>query len=228
VTYLVGSQSIEIVTRSSSRIFGQSDIAFGDAVNDVSFDVTDPQSGERYRLGISRYPVDGVPLTYTRIGNYLHNSADGPALDGDNFVFGISTDGADVPKTGSATYSTSYLGAVSDTSDPKNTTVYIADNTSGSASFTADFLAGRVTTTIDLNNAKQWMDLGGVKSFGILSGTGLIVSNSPAFDGTFTNADIPGEFHGAFFGPQAVEMGLNFQATGRDFQAGGWVVGRKN
>lgn len=228
VTYLVGSQSIRVVTDASSRTFGQSNIENGDFANDILFALTDADTGESFGLFLARPTIDYVPLTYTRLGTYHHDDASGSPLDIQNFVFGVVTDGADVPTTGSAAYSTSFGAAIVDNSDKASPPIYIANNTTGSATFTADFLAGSVSTAIDLNNAEHFAGAASVKSFGILTGSGLIQASSPAFDGTLTGSDVSGEFHGAFFGPQAAEMGMVFRAKGADLSISGSLEGRKN
>ena len=223
ITYLVGPQSIE-VQGDSSHTFGAADVTtngsfpFGTYVN---FHGTDSGAGDDFGLTLDRPEVNGVPLTYARIGIYAHGASNHATIDFSLFAFGVLAE--HLPKQGSATYSTNYNADVYD-----GGATYVADSTTGSATFDVDFGSGDVTSSIDLNNAQNANTPGSPKSFGVLTGTGTIAAGSPGFDGTFTNPGVSGEFDGAFFGPKAAEMGMAFHADGSGFAVDGVVAGRKN
>lgn len=224
VTYLVDPQSIEI-SGDSSHTFGSADTT-SDGTSTfatyVNFDGTDPGSGDDFRLTLYRPSVNGVPLTYTRFASYLHIGSNHVLVDSSLFAFGVLTE--QMPKRGAATYSTTYNANIQDGTGAR----YIADNTTGSATFSADFGSGDVTISIDLDNARKADAPGSLKSFGVMTGTGSIVYGGPGFDGSFTDLGSSGEFDGAFFGPKAAEIGMAFDVERSDFVADGIVAGKKN
>jgi hypothetical protein len=227
VAYLVGPTSIEI-DGDSSHTFMEADLTTSSSTalaDYANFEATDPVDGDLYVLSLARPRVNGVLLTYTRLGIYGHFAASNKAtIDFNLFAFGVLTKGRDMPRGGSASYSTYYSAAIY--TNPGGP--YYADNTTGSAAFTADFHDGAVSTSIDLDNARNSDPSGSPKSFGVLTGSGSIASGGPGFDGTFTNPGVSGEFDGAFFGPKAAEMGMAFHAVGSGFSVDGQVAGRKN
>lgn len=226
IVYLVDSGSIRIKNADGSRTFHRSDLQGPDISGAADFKQTDA-SGDSYEIDLNRPSVSGVPLTYTRTGFYTHLDAGGSIDNTESFVFGVPTEDADMPKTGSASYATFYSVGIIDKHATVVPAIFGADDFTGSASFTADFLNGSVSTTIDMNNAQHFLDPATVKDFGVLHGTGAIASTGPAFDGAFTDPGVSGEFHGSFFGPHAVEMGMEFHASSSDFDATGTLVGRQ-
>lgn len=161
-----------------------------------------------------------IQLSYTSFG--LWTTTNGSIAASNSFVFGQQTPAASVPTSGTATYQAfvaarqTEMGAV-----PFNET-----NISGSATFSADFGAGKVSTALSLIG----------KTF---DGTAPI--NGNAFSGQLNLAGTStGSFAGNFFGPSAQEMGYGFyiQQHNPDPYAGatpaaantyltGVVVGRK-
>jgi hypothetical protein len=154
--------------------------------------------------------VNGVALSYTAIGSW--NRIQNGVQTLHFAVSGVPTIVSDMPRSGTATYQTSVggtafaLGGSTPRSLQANST----------ATFSANFGAGTVETTLNLVGA-------GLNQlpvdFGSYSGTGTITSGSPGFSGTLASAasnpiSATGEFSGAFFGPQASEMGFGWYLTG--------------
>jgi hypothetical protein len=106
----------------------------------------------------------------------------------------------------------------------------------GTSSFTADFSAMTVATTLDLAGTNVTAAGGGAKSLGLFNGTGTIAALGGGFNGTLahvgTDANgnaFTGSFAGAFFGPQGQEVGYTFSlANPAGGTAAGAVVGKAN
>jgi hypothetical protein len=161
-------------------------------------------------LSVTAPVVNGVALSYTAVGVWGHNQ------NGVQSVYfavsGVPTIASDLPKSGTATYQTS-VGGIAVTLGSSFPQSLHANST---ATFSANFGAGTVATTLHLV-------LGGLNQppidLGSYSGTGTITSGGPGFFGTLASmASNPisatGEFSGAFFGPQATEMGYAWYLTG--------------
>jgi len=169
--------------------------------------------------------VNGVALSYTALGGWVHIQNNVPSVYA--AVSGVPTIASDMPRGGTANYQTSIVGAVY-TGQP-NSYGLTSDS---SATFSANFGAGTVATTLHLVGAQN--NLLPV-DFGSYTGSGTIASGSPGFSGalasTVPNSIMPsGEFSGAFFGPQAKEMGYSWYlsgSAGSSLSAEGTVVGTK-
>jgi hypothetical protein len=161
--------------------------------------------------------VDGVPLSYTLIGiwggpQWIRIAAGG-----------IPTIKSDVPISGTAIYKMSVGGSA--TAAGGNTFILAGSGATGT--FTANFTAGTIATTIDLSGTDVVLH-NGAFDFGILTGSGLIDSGGPGFSGTLTQTGGSGLFAGAFFGPQAAEFGYGWVFKGTSFAAAGANAGKKN
>lgn len=168
--------------------------------------------------------VNGVALSYTAMGSWNHIQS---GIQSVYFaVSGVPTISSDMPKSGTATYQTAVGGTVF--TGPG--VIYSLQNNS-TASFSANFGAGTVATTLNLSGGglnQQPVD------FGSYSGTGTITSGGPGFSGTLASVtgnpiSATGEFSGAFFGPQATEMGYAWYLTSglNGFGAQGITTGSK-
>jgi len=172
-------------------------------------------------FGFQPASVNGVALSYTALGAWLHSQN---GLDVYAAVAGVPTIASDMPRNGTANYQTSILGGVY-TGDP-NSYELTSDS---SATFSANFGAGTVATTLHLVGAQNNLP---PVDFGSYTGSGTIASASPGFSGTLAstspNPIMPnGEFSGVFFGPQAKEMGYSWYLSGASISAQGGVVGTK-
>ncbi len=165
--------------------------------------------------------VDGVSLSYTLLGIWQNFGKIRLAAGG------IPTLQSDVPVSGTASYSLSVGGSVTAAKSGGGGASLAGSGASGT--FTANFGNGTVATTLDLSGTetatnKQF-------DFGILSGAGTIDSGGPGFSGTLSHGETDsgtGVFSGAFFGPQAVELGYGWFFEGDDFDAAGMNAGKKD
>lgn len=157
-------------------------------------------------------------LSYALFGGWVQSTASGSTHR--LAVGGSPTLASDMPKTGSATYTVPGVGG----SASANGASYSL-NGSSTATFSANFGAGTVATTLDLAGTPQGG--GAVSSFGSFTGTGTIAASSPGFSGTLTGTPANGVFAGAFFGPQAAEMALSYYLSGTNFGAAGQFGGTK-
>jgi hypothetical protein len=178
--------------------------------------------GSLSTFSITAPVVNGVALSYTAIGNWnrIQNGVQTLYFA----VSGVPTIVSDMPRSGTATYQTSVggtafaLGGSTPRSLQANST----------ATFSANFGAGTVATTLNLVGAGLNQP---PVDFGSYSGTGTITSGGPGFSGTLASAasnpiSATGEFSGAFFGPQASEMGFGWYLTG-GIGAQGIITGTK-
>lgn len=168
------------------------------------------------RLNILRPAVSGVLLSYTLLGNWTHFDT---AATTYLAVGGIPTVASDMPKTGTASYSQSLFGTVVQPSTTGGAPASFALAGASTSTFTANFGAGTVSNTLNLNSTT------GV-SFGTFTGTGTIASGSNGFSGTYAGTT-QSAFTGAFFGPQAAEMAFNYQLATPTWNAAGQVFGVK-
>lgn len=164
----------------------------------------------------------GVPLSYTLIGTWATNLASGTPTYRIG-VGGAPTQASDVPRTGSASYSVGVGGAAIE----NGTSFDLAANSTGT--FTANFGTSTVSTTLNLIGVQGSNT---PVSFGSFSGLGTISSTGPGFTGTFSGTaynafPTSGLLSGAFFGPQAAEMGYGYTLSAGGFSAVGAVAGAK-
>jgi len=180
-------------------------------------------------LGIETPLVNGVALNYTALASWSHFNVNESSYY--NAILGVPTIASDMPRSGTANYQTNVIGSAF-----LNSSSYDLSAAS-TATFSADFAAGTVATTLRLagtpftptpmSAARPPVD------FSSYSGTGTIAAGGPAFSGTLAHTPdnpipLTGEFAGAFFGPQAKEMGYSFYLfSGGGLSIQGAVVGTK-
>ncbi|MFP5330356.1 MAG: transferrin-binding protein-like solute binding protein [Alphaproteobacteria bacterium] len=149
-----------------------------------------------------------IKLSYLSFGSYrVDDPTDNNLLGlhfGTYFLFGYPTETADMPRSGTASYSTAVFGSYTgmNANDP-------ITSFTGSATFTADFGTSTVSTALTLPFARAG------SSSSTYNGSGAISGNE--FSGQFTSSTDPyfssGSFAGGFFGPAAEEMGYTFTLT---------------
>jgi hypothetical protein len=135
-----------------------------------------------------------IELSYTGFGLWTHSGDAGNATT--FFVFGQQTSASTVPRTGTASYQTFVSARQLDIGN-----VPLSDrNITGTATFSADFGAGTVATSLALIGMS-------------FDGTGTI--NGHSFSGGLRErgANDVGQFIGGFFGPAAQEMGYGFRIS---------------
>lgn len=165
----------------------------------------------------------GVALSYTAFGTW------GANLNTSSPTYRIAIGGAptiasDMPKSGTANYTLGVGGGANLAG-----TSYSINN--GTGTFAANFATGAVTTTLTIAGMPP-SNTAAVTNFGTFNGTGTIASNSPGFSGTITGTAsngtaATGGFSGAFFGPQALEVGFGYTINAGTFSAVGGVTGIK-
>lgn len=150
-----------------------------------------------------------VSLSYTSFGKWTHVDASADQTDIRYYVFGEMSGSKGMPTSGSATYATT----VSGTMLAYNYAPATLSDLTGTATFTADFAQGTVSTGLSLRAVGNPTE----GSAGVYSGSGTIAKDQ--FAGTFTsgtNYFASGAFNGAFFGPSAAEMGYTFAIKGHN------------
>ena len=173
-------------------------------------------------LTIPTLSASGLTFSYLALDYWTHIQAGVESIY--HTVSGVPTLARDMPRSGIATYRAGIAGTVFQGALPTYST-----QTGSSATFSADFGAGSVTTTIHLVAAQPNAS---AVDFGSYSGNGSIASGGPGFSGQLASAPgnaifATGEFSGAFFGPQAQEMGYGWYWKGSGISAQGVVVGTK-
>lgn len=174
-------------------------------------------------------PGSGNPalaLTYVSYGAWqtILEGPDSLDVSQQMFVYGVRQSPTQ-PSTGSASYTTRVDGFWATGAGGFALT--------GSSSFTADFSAMTVATSLNLTGVP--VVPGSSVSLGSFTGTGTIAQLGGGFSGTLTHQgtdqfgnSYSGAFNGAFFGPQGQEMGYSFRLNGAGGSAVGAVVGRGN
>jgi hypothetical protein len=198
-----GSYSIKDAATSSAIFSSASRTSSG------HFDTYTAQAGtvsdtlrlyDNVRSGASQA---GAPITlkYLSFGDWSHDDSAAGTHSDTYFLIGYPTDTSEMPRSGSASYSTLVTANIMSIFTQQG-----ESRISGSATFSADFGAGTVSTALTLPLGY----LGATSS--TYNGTGLISGNQ--FSGDFKTSDDPyfvdGDFAGGFFGPSAAEMGYTF------------------
>jgi hypothetical protein len=169
-------------------------------------------------------PGSGNPtlaLTYASYGAWLsiddrNTSADVTIA---YFAFGTRTSSADMPRSGSASYTTTLDGSFVDSSG-----IYAL---SGSSSFSADFGANSVSVAASPFGVNA-LD-GSTRNFGSFNGNGTIDSNAAQFNIPSVGSNgYTFAMKGHFYGPSAAEMGGVFSLNGNAGTGMGAIVGKKN
>ena len=172
--------------------FGPSDIASSSG----NFTIYSKNGGaETFRL----LNKAAVGLTYVDYGEWRRSSsASGTTSINDTYlVFGSKTQGASVPRSGSASYSTMYDGTFAD----KNGEHAL----SGTGSMTAGFLAGTLSYSAAINGVPS-----GALAF---SGSGSINFNNASFATSTSSGGYNFSQNGYFYGPSVNEVGGLFHLS---------------
>lgn len=167
----------------------------------------DAAGGDDTELFLRVPGAAGSNLSYVGYGIWNRESDQSGNTDFERwamFVFGQRTLDSDVPTSGTARYN--------GTLDGLWTSASASYRLSGSAQLTADFGAGQVAGTLDINGRNR--ETGQTIAMDRLSGTAALDRGTAAFAGTMTgNSGFSGSWGGAFFGPQARETGGTFAVT---------------
>lgn len=172
-------------------------------------------------LVIGTATVKGVALSYTMVGEWVHATPNGIAIW--LATGGVPTLASDVPKTGTANYTVEVNGSAQ-----AGGTSYSIQPTNSSGTFSANFGAGTVATSLTLVGTPSVAGFGTVTQFGTFNGTGTITAGGPGFTGTFSTGSGSSLFTGNFNGPQAAEVGYSWAINTGSLAAAGITVGKKN
>ena len=162
-----------------------------------------------------------LALTYSSYGAWQSITSNGTTADASTvfLVFGVKTQQADLPVSGTASYQTIIDGLFAGTGG-----LYVLN---GSSSFSANFGAGTVSFSMSPTGI-HILD-GSTKTFGSLSGTGTINAGAASFDASApASGGYSASLLGKFYGPAAAEMGATFLLSGADGQGNGVIIGKKN
>ncbi len=231
VAYNAAADSYTLTASDGASVtFGPQDVSTGPGLvpePDTGVDSwikTGPGQTDTLLLGAPS--VNGVALSYTVFGTWMRTTTTTTAHLA---VGGVPTIVSDLPRSGTASYSTAVGGSVTSTSS------YLFGPAS-TATFTADFGRKTVSTTITPVLLAPLVTSPFVvtpvaPTIAPMTGTGTIGSATSTFSGTLAGGSGSGVFAGGFFGPKAAEMGYNFyfrdDAAATPFSAIGFVAGVK-
>lgn len=175
-----------------------------------------------YEINLFDGEADGIELTYASFLRVLETETD---LEGSivgkraiYYVFGKATPPDQLPRTGTASYSGSLFGDVTDGTEILSPLV-------GTSSLDVDF--ARQSLTANLTPVATNLD-GVAENFGTFSFSGLIDSFTATFDAALNGGS--GSMAGRFFGSEAQEFGATFgiRLEDRDLNFEGVTVGRRD
>lgn len=201
----------------------------------TSWGLNSMEAGRKLRYSLPDQPLDRFPdvqLTYAGYGvSFVDSRGRGSVADNDQhdlatfFYFGIPTASSNVPLSGTADYGGVAEGRLYNYAGDYEVGDY---DLKGTATLTADFGTGRISTTL-LLDASDRSGGGGQFSLGSFEGFALLMSGESAFQGLWTASSegYEGSISGSFFGPDASEFGYTFGINKPDLSAigGGVVVG---
>jgi len=170
----------------------------------------------------------GLALLRTSYSAYLRADSTAGAHRITYGVWGYPTVAADMPApttavpVATATYTSRIAG--------RRVTAAGVVRLSGTVTVNVNFGTGAVTLVATVNTVSA---LGVETFYGTYNGIGSIAVGATTFTGNFdASSPLPGNFTGAFFGPQAAELGISFAASGTvaatDTRLVGVIVGKKN
>ncbi len=222
VRYDAGTQSYTLIgTRLAESTFSPSNRDAGSSNGTLT--IYEKSSGTTQQNLALFNPGSGnreLALTYASYGAFQKITDNSANLDVDTafFTFGVRTAAADMPRTGTATYSTQIDGQFADASG-----AYVI---SGASSFAADFAAGTIQFT--MNPVGQNILTGGTKDLGdhVINGS---VASGNQFNGSSSGgATYNSTLAGYFYGPAAAEIGGTFTLSGGGGAGAGALVGKKD
>jgi len=195
-------------------------------VNGIPSYIATTMNESIYNLGESASATESIAmgrndydyLSWGIWGTGLVDTPDAKVHHGSRWIAGRLTEENEMPKTGTA----KYLGRVDGTLIPKSTGVYAATIEGGSLSLTADFGAKKMSGSLEFKNH----NVGTFPSSVSTTLAGSIDKNQ--FSGNLSGSNInSGKLHGAFYGPQAKEMGGNWMMDADKWQGVGTFAGKK-
>ena len=217
ISYNAQNKSYSLTTPTGSITFSPADI---DQVqsSDTATVFTKNSGGRTDTLTLTKPGRSGA-ATFQYVGSAFWQRTNIGSTSGsgslDAIVYGVPTPGADVPRSGQASYDVSLLGATT-----------IGPNISPLAGFgtaSVDFDSGKVIVLGTLTLAPFQ------NSTSVFSADGKLSSASNNFSGSFTLNDFghfTGTMSGQLFGPGAQEIGASWSANNGSRVATGTIMGR--
>ena len=169
-----------------------------------------------------------------------------------NYIYGLPTAAADVPRTGTATYTTTTDGVWIKTNEDFNAQISGLQEIriTGVSTTTVNFAANTLTFTLTITGPDtrtgRTLTIASLAGTGTIAASGVITGNvtGGTYSYTFVETANPvsierrvtygfgGPFSGAFFGPSGAELGLAFQlapdaAPNRAASVSGAIVGKR-
>ncbi len=203
---------------SDSITYRASDIDDDPARGFIEYE-RDAANGDDTELTLRRPGAGGSNLSYVNYGLW-EREVDQPG-DADierwaMFVYGVRTTAAQLPTTGTASYS--------GTLDGLWTTATASYRLSGTSALTANFGAGSVSGTLTASGRDR--ETGAVVTMDTLTGNGAISRADATFAGGLAGTNgFSGTWNGGFFGSSAQEVGGTFRVTRPGEQATGVFIG---
>jgi hypothetical protein len=226
ISYDAANQSYTVAANGRQATFLPADRTSSTGAQLTTYEKQTQSGGTTYNNSFGLYRTGqtsgGLNLTYASYGGWQQTNNTGTGIDFRQvyFVYGVPTAASDLPRTGSASYTTIVDGFWA---DPVG--LY---SVSGTSSLTANFAAGTVATNISLTG-QNISPGGGTRAFGTLNGTQTISTSDASFSGALAGAGYSGTLNGLFFGPQAAEVGGAFSVTSAGGGAlSGVIIGKKN
>lgn len=213
-------------TDSFTLSISQSDVNYSQTFRPVDIDNSDVdfttyiRSGDLAILLNPNAPL--LALEYVTLGAWVSESGSSQRdLSLGYLAGGIQTPDGDMPVTGTANYTGEITGT--GVAKPTGLLYYL----SGDADIEADFSTGDVTTTITVLR-NLYADNTGLAPY-LFESNGSISGATNLFGGTISSLDgsnLSGRVDGAFFGPNADEVGGTFSASNsNDDMVGAFVAG---
>lgn len=215
LVYNFASQTIEVrLPNGDEVLFGTDGVPQSTPFSTIrTFQNQDSSGNDLERLSISAPRIDGVPLTYLRYA-FFFGDTPGPGESVlETFFFGLPT--ASMPASGSATYEMGINGTLNGNGNVY-ALIYESSGTLG-----VNFSSGDITTMLHLIGTNS--EDNSIFDFGTVNGSGSITAGGPGFSGSFDTD--PSWLEGAFFGPDADEVGYQFFIEAPTFEVEGYAWG---
>lgn len=198
-----------------------------------SYDLSLGTTSENFGAGAQTInPPNGasMPLTYSRVGNWLlrEAAAGGNRYRIENFVYGIATPDASLPRTGTGNYRILLSGNFADSDFPN------MSRANGTGVLEANFASGTLSGVGSVDFSEDYTMAG--RAAGSVRGSfdlnAQLASAANAFTGTINLNGLgsyTGSLNGRFYGPNADEVGGAFSVSdGGSGIGAGTIIGVKD
>ncbi|WP_294330438.1 transferrin-binding protein-like solute binding protein [uncultured Sphingomonas sp.] len=221
VSYNAGTKSYTVTAGSSSQLFDPTSAQASSVPGESRYRL----SGQALTLVTTPYYGSGTSNRYVGMGYWQRNTvADGSQRTQFSiFSYGLRTDAAAIPTSGSAHWNTDVFGLLTTPGQELRT------------------IQGRGGLDVDFARA-SFLASGTVDEFNFITGGGRVGSLNVVAGGRVTSAGLVGDlsysggqaglvagtFRGLFYGPAADEIGASFVATGPGGVLSGAMTGQRD